>query len=71
MLERGQKAPAFTLPDQNGDLVMLSDLKGQTVVLYFIPAPTRESTASACRSTQPVPTSRTTAFSRRLQLCPC
>jgi len=41
VLERGQKAPAFTLPDQNGDPVKLSDLKGQTVVLYFIPALTR------------------------------
>lgn len=30
-------APAFTLPDQNGDPVKLSDLRGQTVVLYFYP----------------------------------
>ncbi|MGB7587438.1 MAG: hypothetical protein WBM00_01885 [Solirubrobacterales bacterium] len=25
------------MPDQNGDLVKLSDLRGQTVVLYFYP----------------------------------
>jgi thioredoxin-dependent peroxiredoxin len=37
VLELGDKAPDFTLPDQNGDPVKLSDLKGQTVVLYFYP----------------------------------
>jgi peroxiredoxin Q/BCP len=37
MLSEGDKAPAFTLPDQNGEKVKLSDLKGQTVVLYFYP----------------------------------
>lgn len=37
MLGPGDKAPAFTLPDQNGDPVRLSDLKGETVVLYFYP----------------------------------
>ncbi len=37
MLETGIKAPDFTLPDENGDDVSLSGLKGQTVVLYFYP----------------------------------
>lgn len=37
MLTEGDKAPAFTLPDQNGDSVKLSNLTGQTVVLYFYP----------------------------------
>ncbi len=37
MLEAGDRAPAFTLPDQNGEKVKLSDLKGETVVLYFYP----------------------------------
>lgn len=37
MLSGGDKAPNFTLPDQNGDQVKLSDLKGETVVLYFYP----------------------------------
>lgn len=37
MLSEGDKAPAFTLPDQNGEKVKLSDLKGETVVLYFYP----------------------------------
>ena len=49
MLEPGDKAPDFTLPDQNGDPVKLSDLKGQTVVLYFYPrADTPGCTVQAC-----------------------
>ncbi len=37
MLAEGDKAPNFSLPDQNGEKVKLSDLKGETVVLYFYP----------------------------------
>ena len=37
LLEVGTKAPAFTLPDQDGKLVSLKDFKGQKVVLYFYP----------------------------------
>ena len=37
MLEVGAKAPDFTLPDQNGNPVSLSDYRGQKVVLYFYP----------------------------------
>jgi peroxiredoxin Q/BCP len=49
MLRPGDKAPLFTLPDQNGDPVKLSDLKGQTVVLYFYPrADTPGCTTQAC-----------------------
>jgi len=49
MLEAGQDAPDFTLPDQNGNPVKLSDLKGQTVVLYFYPrADTPGCTIQAC-----------------------
>jgi len=44
LLEAGTPAPDFTLPDQSGDPVTLSDLRGQTVVLYFYPkADTRSS----------------------------
>ena len=35
MLEIGTKAPAFTLPDQNGVMRSLSDYQGQKVILYF------------------------------------
>ncbi|MBO4887216.1 MAG: thioredoxin-dependent thiol peroxidase [Firmicutes bacterium] len=37
MLESGTKAPAFTLPDQNGEMRSLSDYLGQKVILYFYP----------------------------------
>ena len=37
MIEPGDIAPDFALPDQHGNLVKLSDLRGQTVVLYFYP----------------------------------
>ena len=37
MLEIGTKAPAFTLPDQNGEMRSLADYLGQKVVLYFYP----------------------------------
>lgn len=37
MLEIGTKAPAFTLPDKDGNLVSLSDFAGKKVVLYFYP----------------------------------
>ena len=37
MLEVGTKAPVFTLPDQNGNRVSLSDFVGKKVVLYFYP----------------------------------
>jgi thioredoxin-dependent peroxiredoxin len=47
MLDAGQDAPDFALPDQDGAEVALSDLRGQTVVLYFYPAPTSRSRAFA------------------------
>ena len=37
MLEIGTKAPAFTLPDQNGEMHSLVDYKGERVILYFYP----------------------------------
>ena len=37
MLEPGSLAPDFTLPDQNGEPVTLSALRGKPVVLYFYP----------------------------------
>ena len=35
MLEVGTKAPAFTLPDKDGNAVSLSDFLGKKIVLYF------------------------------------
>lgn len=46
----GQKAPAFTLPDQLGTKHKLTDLRGQWVVLYFYPKDdTSGCTAQACQ----------------------
>ena len=45
----GDTAPDFTLPDQNGEPVTLSSLKGKSVVLYFYPkADTPGCTTQAC-----------------------
>jgi peroxiredoxin Q/BCP len=48
-VEAGGKAPAFTLKDQDGKEVKLSDLKGKKVILYFYPKDmTPGCTAEAC-----------------------
>jgi peroxiredoxin Q/BCP len=49
MLEAGASAPDFTLPDQDGNELSLSGLRGETVVLYFFPrADTPGCTTQAC-----------------------
>jgi peroxiredoxin Q/BCP len=49
MIEQGTSAPDFTLPDQDGDSVRLSDFRGRPVVLYFYPkADTPGCTTQAC-----------------------
>ena len=48
-LEPGTPSPAFTLLDQDGRSVSLSDLRGQKVILYFYPAAmTPGCTTQAC-----------------------
>jgi peroxiredoxin Q/BCP len=37
-LEVGDKAPAFSLSDADGNTVKLSDFKGRKVIVYFYPA---------------------------------
>ena len=37
MLKEGTKAPAFSLPDQNGDIHTLEEYRGKKLVLYFYP----------------------------------
>lgn len=44
MIERGEQAPDFELPDQDGRPLKLSDLRGQRVVVYFYPK------AETCRN---------------------
>jgi thioredoxin-dependent peroxiredoxin len=48
-LAPGDRAPAFTLKDQDGNKVKLSDYKGQKVVVYFYPkADTPGCTTQSC-----------------------
>jgi peroxiredoxin Q/BCP len=48
-MDINDKAPEFTLPDQNGDPVSLKDFRGKWVVLYFYPrADTPGCTIEAC-----------------------
>jgi peroxiredoxin Q/BCP len=48
-LEVGQKAPSFTLKDQDGATVSLSDYAGTKVIVYFYPAAgTPGCTTEAC-----------------------
>ncbi|MDC9604244.1 thioredoxin-dependent thiol peroxidase [Xenorhabdus griffiniae] len=48
-LKAGDKAPQFSLPDQDGEPIKLSDFKGQRVLVYFYPkAMTPGCTTQAC-----------------------
>jgi peroxiredoxin Q/BCP len=54
MPEAGEQAPEFTLPDQGGREVKLSELRGKTVVLYSYPkADTTRSNRSNGRIRRP------------------
>ena len=46
MLTTGIQAPDFTLPDQDGNPVSLSDFRGKKVILYFYP---RDNTAGCTK----------------------
>jgi thioredoxin-dependent peroxiredoxin len=49
VIEPGDKAPDFELPDQDGRAVKLGDFAGQMLVLYFYPkADTPGCTTQAC-----------------------
>jgi len=52
----GKKAPAFTLTDQDGNKVKLSDFAGQKVVVYFYPrADTPGCTQQSCNLRDAMP----------------
>jgi len=52
----GKKAPAFTLTDQDGAKVKLSDFAGQKVVVYFYPkADTSGCTQQSCNLRDAMP----------------
>src|ERR1700742_4238352 len=55
-LAPGDEAPDFTLPDADGNLVSLSGLRGQRVIVYFYPAAMAPGcTKEACDFTAALP----------------
>jgi peroxiredoxin Q/BCP len=49
VIDPGDQAPGFTMPDQHGTPVTLSELRGKPVILYFYPkADTPGCTTQAC-----------------------
>lgn len=55
-LKEGTRAPAFTLTDQRGKKVKLSDFKGKNVVVYFYPkADTPGCTTQSCALSDAMP----------------
>lgn len=55
-LEKGDMAPDFELENQDGQLVKLSDIRGQKVVLYFYPrADTPGCTRQSCSMQDALP----------------
>lgn len=49
MLKVGDKAPVFSLPDQNGDTVDSGSLEGRRYVIYFYP---KDSTSGCTKQAQ-------------------
>lgn len=56
MLEVGTKAPAFSLPDQDGKVHTLEEYRGKKIVLYFYPRDnTPDCTKQACNFSERYP----------------
>ncbi len=55
-LKLGEKAPSFSLVDQHGNTVRLSDFKGRKILLYFYPrANTSGCTRQSCAISEALP----------------
>lgn len=56
MIEAGQRAPGFSLQNQNGKIVSLNDFTGKYVVVYFYPkAMTPGCTTETCNFQEKLP----------------
>lgn len=55
-LRKGTKAPDFSLPDQDGNIVSLNDFKGKKLAVYFYPKDnTPTCTEQACNLRDNIP----------------
>jgi len=62
-LAAGDKAPAFSLPDQNGNTVRLTDFAGKKLLVYFYPkADTPGCTRQACSIRDAMPDLKSTGI---------
>ena len=62
-LAAGDKAPAFSLPDQNGNTVRLADFAGKKLLVYFYPkADTPGCTRQACSIRDAMPNLKATGI---------
>jgi hypothetical protein len=58
MIEPGSPAPDFTLPNQDGESVKLSDLRDQWVVSTSTPRPTRRGETHISSPAEPIQVAR-------------
>ena len=55
-LEKGKKAPDFSLKNQNGEIISLKDFRGKKLFIYFYPkANTPGCTAQSCNVQEAMP----------------
>lgn len=69
MIGPGEQAPDFELPNQDGEPVRLSSLRGQRVVLYFYPKADTRGATTSCATTRRVRPAAAYSRDRLLRGC--